>query len=102
MIDQGDRDLLVRAIDALESVNNRLSGGGNSTVRIDAGGVGVWAATTACICTLLLTSITLVVGMIWIGDKFGKIETRQDRQQDYMNAIYQAAPQLQPAPEKPK
>jgi len=91
MIDRGDAEAFQRSVEqlaqALEVTNARL-GGGNSTVRIDAGGVGVWAATTACICTLMLTAMACIAGSVWIGSELSELKRVQATQQDYINAIY--------------
>lgn len=71
---------------------------GSSSIRIDAGGVGVWAATAACLCTLLVVFICAV----WASYEFSRtgrelldIRAKAQSQQDYLNAIYQSLPDLQ-------
>lgn len=99
---------VVRLTAALDRFSNSALPG-SSSIRIDAGGVGVWAATLACISTLLVVFICAV----WVGREFDRIGLDADRkdrdlsklsqklesQQDYLNVIYQSLPALQ-KPEK--
>jgi heme exporter protein D len=83
-----------------------LLGGRNSnqsTITINAGGIGVWVATTAC---LIMLGI-VIVGSLWTSREFTKNdqdlkEVREELKtaQAYISAIYVAAPQLKPKDEK--
>ncbi len=74
-----------------------------STININAGGVGVWIATTSCIAMLAAS----VVGGIWVSREFTAkqiADVAQDQKiaelGNYLQAIYAQAPQLQPAKKK--
>ena len=60
----------------------------NAVITVNAGGVGVWIATTACI-VMLAVNIAL---LFMIAGHDRKIE----RMQDHLNAIYMMAPHLKP------
>ena len=60
----------------------------NAVITVNAGGVGVWIATTACV-VMLAINLGLMF-MLFSHDR--KIE----RMQDHLNAIYMMAPQLKP------
>ena len=60
----------------------------NAVININAGGVGIWIATTSCVVMLALNIVLLVT----LTGHDRKIE----RMQDHLNAIYMMAPQLKP------
>ena len=60
----------------------------NAVININAGGIGIWIATTSCIVMLALNIALLVI----LSGHDRKIE----RMQDHLNAIYMMAPQLKP------
>lgn len=62
-----------------------------SEINVNAGGVGVWIATTACIAML---AVNLVLAALWVGH-----ERKIERLEDYLQAIYAAAPHLKPPEE---
>lgn len=76
MVDsQGDQEALTRAIERFSDKADRLLGVGNmntAKIEINAGGIGVWIATTACFVTLAVT----MVGAIFVTREF----SRQDQQ----------------------
>lgn len=81
---------------AVESIGNRNSG--NSHVRIDAGGVGVWIATTACIAMLCAG----LIGALWISRELTRMDARAaeqevklDRANTFLSAIWANAPELE-------
>jgi hypothetical protein len=59
-----------------------------SSLNVNAGGVGVWIATTAC-CVMI--AVGLLLGL-WVVDLSRKVE----RLEDYLQAIYAQAPYLKP------
>lgn len=61
-------------------------------IHINAGGVGVWVATTACLVMLAINVVLVAVVM----DQSRKV----DDLGDYLNAIYMQAPYLKPPEEK--
>lgn len=86
------------AIQAAGRIANAL-GGNRAEIRIDAGGIGVMIATAACMVMLACG----VLGALWVSREFARYDTQigELRQRDkaheaYLNAIYQAAPQLKP------
>ena len=75
-----------------------------STININAGGIGVWIATTCCIAMLCVS----IMGSIWISREFTAKQIADTAQEqkiaelgNYLQAIYAQAPQLQP-PKKEK
>lgn len=68
-----------------------LSGNNHATVSINAGGLGVWIATTGCI---VMLAVNVVLVMIFI-DQGRRIDDLNDK----LTATYMMAPHLKP-PEK--
>lgn len=74
-----------------------------ATIHVNAGGLGVWIATTCCI-VMLVTSIILGVVFMWHEQEqqaqISAHEAEQQRKIDelynYIAAIYAQAPQLKP------
>jgi hypothetical protein len=62
-----------RDLDALLPKNSN-----NAVITINAGGVGVWIATTACIVMLGM----MVIGAFWVSSEFGSIKSRFNDQTD--------------------
>lgn len=100
-----DAKALLDGIDRLTQSLERfaLPTANSSNVRIDAGGVGVWAATTACMVMLGV----MFLGGIWMGREFDKkdrqisdISKKIETQQDYLNVIYQSLPNMQKSEKK--
>jgi hypothetical protein len=83
---------LERAVKALGEAMQPANSGNQSTVTINAGGVGVWIAVTAS-AIMLAVNMVLVVILIDHG-------RRIDDLQDYVHAIYMMAPQLKPEESK--
>lgn len=77
---------MTRLVDALAKAQPSASN--NSTISINAGGVGVWVATTAC-------AVMLAVNVILVGIIVSH-ERKLDDLQDYIHAIYMMAPSLKP------
>jgi uncharacterized spore protein YtfJ len=78
---------------------SELLGRNNSRaeITVNAGGVGVWVATTACIVMLAI----VLVGSIWVSREFTRqdqamIELREENKtmQSFLSAIYQIAPEI--------
>lgn len=84
---------------------SELLGRNNSRaeIHVNAGGMGVWVATTAC-CVMLAVNLVMVVMFLStearytaeMKDQSSKIS----KMQDYLNAIYAQAPQLKPKEEE--
>lgn len=84
-----------------DRILSELLGRNNSKaeIHINAGGLGVWVATTACVAMLCV----LVVGALWASREFARmdqqmVEAREEIRttQNYLNAIYIQAPHLKP------
>lgn len=72
-------------------------GNGTASVTVNAGGMGLWAAVTACLMTLAACVPSMVILSVMVVDQGRKI----DRLQDHVNVIYRATPALKPK-EEPK
>ena len=85
-----DDEKMVRFERAVDRLAQALpSNSGNlSTINLNAGGVGVWIATTACAVMLAVNIVLVVI----LADHSRKI----DDLNHYINAIYMMAPQLKP------
>jgi threonine/homoserine/homoserine lactone efflux protein len=89
----------------LEGAAKALAGfntGNQSHISINAGGLAVWIATTAC---LIMLSV-VVIGALWMSREVTRadqemIELREQVKttQTYLNSIFQAVPSLKPKPE---
>lgn len=84
---------------ALRRFEDMATNRSHASIRVEAGGAGVWIATTACLVMLGM----MLVGGLWISREFGRIDAQMaeqarkiDDSQDYLSAIYQVAPQLKP------
>jgi hypothetical protein len=84
-----------------------LTNSGVSTVNINAGGVGIWIATTCCIAMLVSMVVGCLLGCFWLQSEFQhKAQIDADQSQkistmyDYLSAIYAQAPQLKPKEDK--
>ena len=73
-----------RKADELLSAGNRNT----AKIEVNAGGVGVWIATTAC---CVMVAVSLFMGL-WVVDLSRNVE----RLGDYLQAIYAQAPHLKP------
>lgn len=65
---------------------------GNSTIHVNAGGWGVWAATTCCI---VMLAVGLFAGVFFISQNAEQNREISDLK-DYIQVIYQHAPHLKP------
>jgi hypothetical protein len=85
-----DQDLarFVRAVEQLDSVLTRTgsNSGNQSTITLNAGGAAVWVAVSAC-AVMLAMNCALMVLLV-------NHDRKIDDMEHYINAIYQAAPQL--------
>lgn len=80
---------------SLRDLRDSLARAGNSnrsTISINAGGIGVWVATTAC-AVMLACNVFLAALVI-------EHSRRLDRLEDYLSAIYMQAPHLKPQEKK--
>lgn len=75
----------IAKVDRLAHMRDNTS---NSTVTISAGGVGVWAAVTAC---LVMLAINTVLALMFLD-----LSRKYDRMQDHLSAVYMMAPHLKP------
>ena len=76
---------VARFSEALTAAGNS---GNQSTITLNAGGVGVWIAVSAC--AVMLAVNVMLVAVIVSHDR------KIDDLRHYLNAVYQAAPQLKP------
>jgi hypothetical protein len=98
MAPSGDHDPqneLLEQLNRLEELirPSSINRSGNSTIHIDAGGISVKIAITACVVTLIVTIVVTLIGAI----AFVRLSDRIDRAQDYINETYMAAPKLKPS-----
>ncbi len=63
-----------------------------ANITVNAGGVGVWIATTAC-CVMVAASIFMGLWVVDLSRKVSELE-------NYLNAIYMMAPSLKPENQK--
>lgn len=59
-----------------------------ATITVNAGGVGVWIATTAA---LVMFAVNVLLGALFVIQ-----DSKINKMQDYLNAIYMQAPHLKP------
>lgn len=97
-----DRQELIFALNRFsEKADSLLKTGAMNSAKIEvnAGGVGIWIATTACL-MMLAVNIILIVLFVVQDAKNDKVQDTQnskiDKMQDYLNAIYAQAPHLRP------
>lgn len=90
MENQGDGATLAEALEKFSRKADQLMEGSRSSAKIEvnAGGTGVWIATTAC---CVMVAVGLFMGL-WVVDLSRKVE----RMEDYLQAIYAQAPHLKP------
>lgn len=91
MDEQGEMEAFTRALDRFSEKADRLLNTGNmntAKIEVNAGGVGVWIATTCCI-VMMAVSMFLA---LWVVDLSRKVSDLND----YLNAIYMMAPHLKP------
>lgn len=74
---------LARELGAILPKNNN-----SATITVNAGGLGVWIATTAC-CVMLGISVLLGLAVVDLSRKVSELE-------NYVHAIYMMAPSLKP------
>jgi hypothetical protein len=78
-----------RAVDRLaEAMSVPTNSGSQSTITLNAGGVGVWVAVTCC--AVMLAGNIALMAMLVSHDR------KIDDLQHYLNAIYMVAPSLKP------
>lgn len=91
MEDQGDYQALTRALERFSDKADKLLASGNTNtarIEVNAGGVGVWIATTCC---LVVMVVSMFLGL-WVVDLSRKVSDLND----YLAAIYMQAPHLKP------
>jgi len=90
-MEMGDADRIIEAFQGLERSLDRLHSVDRShrqEIHINAGGVGVWIATTCCV---VMISLGLIGAILYVNQS-----RKVDQMQDYLNAIYMQAPYLKP------
>lgn len=99
MIDPTDARDLADAFGKLAGSLDKMGSPTSVTARIDMGGTGVWAATSAC---LVMVAVMFASGF-WVTWAFGQMQLQIDTlqrssetQEAYLQAIYQIAPQFKP------
>jgi hypothetical protein len=101
-MEKGDADRIIEAFqglrDSLEALHS-LDRSQRQEFHINAGGVGVWIATTCCvamICCMLIGSIFLTFELSSIHQDNADRKSESARMQSYLSAIYNIAPSLKP------
>jgi hypothetical protein len=87
-----------KEMEAKMSAENHSGNQNFSTLSINAGGVGVWIATTACIAMLC----AMLIGALWISREMTRMDARAaeqevklDRANTFLSAIWANAPELE-------
>lgn len=107
MADMGEK--LDQASERLERAAKALSGfnsGNQSQISINAGGIGVWIATSCCLIMLFCG----LIAAFWVSREFNQMDAQMttlrndnDVMRQYLTSIYQQAPWLKrPDEEKQK
>ena len=89
--DQGDQRALADALDRFSRKADELLKSSNTNtakIEVNAGGIGVWIATTCC---FVMMAVSLFMAL-WVVDLSRKVSDLND----YLNAIYMMAPHLKP------
>lgn len=98
-------EALTRSVMTLDEKLDRIERGagsvgvGQSTVNLNAGGIGVWLAVSACAVSVSLTIVAVIFGALAIsqlGQQFNNQSREVGRMQDHLTAIYMMAPHLKP------
>lgn len=97
---EGEAAKLVKVAERFEKASEKLAAalasptntGNQSTITLNAGGMGVWIAVTAC-AVMLAVNIMLVAIIV-------SHERKIDDLGDYIHAIYMVAPSLKPEEKK--
>ncbi len=95
MDEQGDQRALADALDRFSRKADEILRSGNTNtakIEVNAGGVGVWIATTAC-CVMVAASLFMGLWVVDLSRKVSELE-------NYLNAIYMMAPSLKPDDQK--
>jgi hypothetical protein len=74
----------------------------NATWNVNAGGVAVWIAATACVLTLCVVLVVSVIGGLWLSRELARIDRESsdqavkiDRANILLSGIWQHAPDLE-------
>lgn len=83
-------EVVKRAHETMGKLERMADASNRNTTRVEinAGGVGVWIATTAC-CVMLGISVLLGLAVVDLSRKVSELE-------NYVHAIYMMAPSLKP------
>lgn len=86
---------LKEAAERFEAASRNLANSGNqSTITINAGGVAVWVATTAC---AVMLACNVFLAVLYVDQ-----QRQIDGLQEYLSAVYMLAPSLKPKDYKGK
>lgn len=83
-----DRDIEEKAALIRALLDQQPTNAANSTIQINAGGIGVWVSASAC-AVMLAVNLVLVVILVDHNRQIG-------RMQDHLTALYMMAPHLKP------
>jgi hypothetical protein len=95
---QSAADTLYAAADRLNPVTN-ASTKSESSVHINAGGMGLWIASTCCIIMFIMFVSFFVGAFFYVSDERAEIRemhSKMTTMQSFLDAIYVQAPQLKP------
>ena len=101
-MEKGDADRIIEAFqglrDSLEALHS-LDRSQRQEIHINAGGIGVWVATTCC----LIMLACFVLGSVWVSRELNHFDSENqarksenEKAQSYISAIYVLAPSLRP------
>lgn len=107
-LDPADVERFAKAVVGFQGFIDQLKDNGSSnsntsTIQVNAGGIGVWIAATCCaVMFAIMASMSLFAVYLFQtqNEKIHVLESGQSKMQDYLNAIYQMAPNLKPKDEK--
>lgn len=88
---QGEGEKLAEALEMFSRKADQLMDSGNrntAKIEVNAGGAGVWIATTAC-CVMVAVSMFMGLWVVELSRKIASLE-------QHVHAIYMIAPQLKP------
>jgi hypothetical protein len=75
-----DAQEIKEAVKRMAATNH--SGNQNvTTVRFEAGAIGIWLCATACLCTLVAVVVGSVIGGMWLSREAQRVEARAAEQE---------------------
>lgn len=99
----GDEDVarFARAVEQLDDVLTRAPNAGvQSTIQVNAGGIGVLIASICCAVMFTITMLGGTIGIVAylsLKDEFAEVREDQRATKAYLQGIWQQAPHLKPA-----